>query len=126
VTTVPTVSAWVQIGGAPTVKLMVGRIYHLIKFDDEIYLRYFAGHDLVEIQAHMAALLTKLLGGPDRYTGRDLAEAHAGLNITNQHYNDVGDYVISALWSVHAGPEVIAAVSQTLEEVRRVIVVTNQ
>lgn len=113
---------WEQIGGAPTIKIVVERIYHLIKFDDEIYLRYFVGMDLTAIKAHMAALLTKLLGGPNIYRGRSLADAHAQLCIEDDHHDRVGDYVISALWSVHAGAKIINDVGKLLDSVRGDIV----
>jgi hemoglobin len=120
--TEPVVTPWELLGGAPAVKLMVGRIYHLIKFDDEIYLRYFDGIDLVRIQAHMVALLTKLLGGPDKYQGRDLREAHRDLRIPERHYVRVGNYVMSALYSVHPTPEIVRAVADALDEAGSVII----
>lgn len=113
---------WEQIGGAPTVKIMVERIYHLIKFDDEIYLRYFVGMDLTAIKAHMAALLTKLLGGPDKYKGRTLADAHAQLCIRDDHYVRVGNYVMSALYSVNPTPAIVDKVGKDLDAVRSDIV----
>jgi hemoglobin len=36
-------------------------------------------------------------GGPQRYSGRDLVEAHAGMNISEQEYLAVMDDVVSAM-----------------------------
>lgn len=112
-------SPYKRIGGAPTIKRMVDILYGYITMDDRLYLRFFADKDVPAIKHHMFALLSDLLGRePKLYTGRDLIAAHEGLPITNDDHDRVGDYVMSALYAVHAAPDIIAAVADILEGVR--------
>jgi hemoglobin len=75
---------------------------------------YFEGIDLPRLKVHMVDLLTTVLGGPDQYTGRDLADAHQGLEITEEHYRKVGDHLISVLQNLGAPDDVVASVGATL------------
>jgi hemoglobin len=103
-----------RIGGATTVRRVVDRLYAWILRDDNLYLPYFEHLDMVPLRAHMVKLLSQVLGGPHEYTGRDLAVAHARLNITAEHYGRVGDYLIAALLVEHTPPDIIAAVQDVL------------
>jgi hemoglobin len=62
-TTQPAESMYTRIGGAPTVRRVVDRMYAWILRDDVLYLRYFDGVDMAPLKAHMVALLSQLLGG---------------------------------------------------------------
>jgi hemoglobin len=114
------------IGGAPTIRRMVELIYGWIKYDDQLWLKYFAGMELATIKAHMVALLSELLGGPKNYKGRTLAEAHAYLGITTAHYARVRDYVIAALLVVHAPDDIIKTVESILKDAEANIVTVLQ
>lgn len=63
-------------------------------------------------------------GGPEKYSGRDLREAHAGMNISEQEYVAVMDDVVAALrkHGVEAGArnEVVAILFGLKGEVIRV------
>jgi hemoglobin len=120
--TTETTTMYERIGGAPTVRRVVDRLYAWTLRDDELYLSYFEGRDLTRLRAHMVALLSQVLGGPREYHGRDLADAHAGLGITDAHYSRVGDYLVAALLVEHAPEDIVAAVQGVLVEQRPAIV----
>jgi hemoglobin len=103
------VSHFEQIGGAAAVRLAVGQLYDRILADAEL-APYFAGTDMPRQRAHMAALLTKVLGGPDGYTGRGLGEAHHGLGITTSDYRRVVDHLVAVLTGLDVPEHVIDAV----------------
>lgn len=109
-------SAFERIGGAPTIRLAVDELYQLI-LDDPDLAGYFEDVELPRLKAHMADLLTKVLGGPDRYAGRDLEEGHRGLGITAEHYGKVGDHLIGLLERLGAPADIVAAVAETLQAV---------
>jgi truncated hemoglobin YjbI len=60
-------SMYARIGGAPTVRRVVDRLYAWIFHDDVLYLRYFANVDKPTLKAHMVRLLSQVLGGPTQY-----------------------------------------------------------
>lgn len=124
------ISMYQRVGGAPTVRRVVDRMYAWIFHDDVLYLRYFVHVEKPTIKAHMVKLLSQVLGGPNQYTGRDLGEAHAHLRdsegrpvaVTAEHYARVGDYVIAALLVEHPPTDVLDAVRGVLASAESQIV----
>lgn len=114
-------SFYERIGGGPALQLAVAEFYDLVLADEELR-PYFVHTDMVVLKKHQAALLAGVLGGPSRYEGRDLAEAHAGLAITEAHFLLVRDYLVSVLWKLHVDEDVIAAVAATVASLRDAIV----
>jgi len=110
-----------RVGGAPAIKEAVERLYRLILGDPEL-AGYFDNVDMPKQKAHLAALLAKVLGGPDGYAGRDLAVAHEGLGITVEHYAKVGGYLVGVLRELGVDEDIVAAVAATLAAVRDQIV----
>lgn len=110
-----------RIGGGPALRLAVGEFYELVLADPEL-APYFTGTDVDVLKKHQAALLATVLGGPSAYTGRDMADAHAGRGITDRHFSLVRDYLNSVLWKLHVEEEVIAAVDATVASLRSAIV----
>jgi hemoglobin len=109
-----------RLGGQPAVRRIVDRLYASTLRDDKLYHRYFEGVDMVPLRAHMVMLLSQLLSGSALTF--DLGKAHAGLNITNDHYDRVGDYLIAAIRIEHVPTDVLIAIEDTLEAVRPLIV----
>ena len=108
-------SLYDRVGGEPAVTEAVTRLYRVILADDRLQ-PYFTGVDLPRLQAHMVALLSQLLGGPESYSGRELRAAHLGLEITQAHYDLVGAYLIGVLAGLGADDELLAAVRGVLAD----------
>jgi hemoglobin len=102
-----------QLGGTPTIKEAVDRFYRRLLDDGEL-AGYFTGVDLPRLRAHQVKLLSHVLGGPSEYDGRELAQAHAGLGITQPHYQKVGGHLTEVLTNMGASEEIVAAVGATL------------
>ncbi len=73
---------------------------------DQFYVRvladpslapYFEGTDLDKLRAHQAALLSKVTGGPDAYTGRTLQLSHQRLGITDEAFDKVLGHLLAVL-----------------------------
>lgn len=84
------------LGGDVAVKEAVERFYARV-FDDERLAPYFSGVDERKLKRHQAMLVAQLLGGPQRYDGRDLGEAHAHLGVTQDDFDRVIGHFASAL-----------------------------
>ncbi|MEW9534090.1 group 1 truncated hemoglobin [Microbispora sp. NPDC049125] len=110
-----------QIGGAPAVRDAVERFYVLV-LDDADLRPYFAGVDMPRLKRHMVVLLCSVLGGPEPYEGRDLAEAHSGMGITSEHYAKVGEILVSVLQEAGVGDEIVQHVVLVLRKVESSIV----
>lgn len=106
------------IGGAPTIRSAVNRLYFWIGNDDELFNLYFRDVNLGALKAHMVALLGQTLGGPKTYTGREMHDAHAGLNIHPAHYDRVCDYVEATLLVEHCPRDILGTVQGVLASLK--------
>jgi hemoglobin len=113
-----------RIGGTDAVRVAVDRFYQAV-VDDPVLNPYFVDVDMVRLKRHQALLLTQLLGGPAEYTGRGLAAAHERLGVTGAHFDLVGAHLTGTLAGLGAEPDVVAAVSAALSDVRDDIVTAS-
>jgi hemoglobin len=120
VETAPAPSAYERIGGAATIREAVDRFYRRLQADPEL-AGYFSG-DLTALKQHQAALLTQVLGGPGRYEGRDLGEAHAPLRIPGAHFRRVVFYLVGTVWELGAPMDVVMAIGETVSSLQGQIV----
>ncbi|WP_113703353.1 group I truncated hemoglobin [Nonomuraea lactucae] len=114
-------SHYESIGGNPAVREVVEHFYAAV-LDDAELKPYFDGVDLVRLKRHMVMLLCSVLGGPDGYKGRDLADAHRGVGVTGEHYEKVGGVLVATLRDHGAGEEIVGHVVTALGEVRGAVV----
>lgn len=61
-------------------------IYDRLLADPEL-APFFKDIDIDVLREHMADFLGVVTGGPNIYQGRDIREAHAGLAITDDHFD---------------------------------------
>jgi hemoglobin len=113
-------SMYERAGGGPAIREAVDRFYHRLLADPEL-ASYFAG-DLTELKRHQAALLSQVLGGPSAYTGRDLAAAHARLNITPEQFQKVVFYLVGTLWELEVPMDITMAVGLTVSSLQSQVV----
>jgi hemoglobin len=96
--TVDTTELLTAVGGHAGVARTVDDLYRRL-LDDELIAPYFDGVDLFEVRQHMRDLLIGVLGGRRSYRGRDLAVAHAHLNITDDAFDITVSHLLDALES---------------------------
>ena len=114
-------SAYDAIGGAGAVKAAVAVFYRRM-LDDPDLRDWFEGIDLVRLKAHQRAFLSHALGGPELFAGRPLAEAHAGLAITDDAFDAVAEHLVMTLYDMGAADAQIDQVRVALEARRAVVV----
>ncbi len=79
-------SAYEAIGGEAAVRAVLQRLYDLL-FVDPIVGFLFEGKDKAHIVEEQLALTCSFLGGPQRYAGKPLPEAHAKLPLLPGHFD---------------------------------------
>lgn len=114
-------SAYDEIGGAGAVKAAVTVFYQRV-LDDPDLRAWFADVDLQRLKAHQRAFLSNALGGPDLFAGRSMAEAHAGLAITDDAFQAVVEHLVMTLLDLGVAPERIERVRGTVEALRDEVV----
>lgn len=115
------VTALDAVGGAQGIREAVERLYARLVADPTVS-HYFAGVDMPRLKRHQVLLLAQLLGGPARYAGRDLAQAHAHLRVTARDYRCVIDHLVAVLTELGLEPGTVAAVSLALHGFERDVV----
>lgn len=78
--------------------------------------------DRDRLERHMTHFLMAALGGPKRYTGRGMAAAHAGRNITSEAFDRVIGHVVAVLTELSVPPEWISEVGAAVEPLRAPVV----
>jgi hemoglobin len=114
-------SHYERIGGAESVKAAVRLFYDRVLADAEL-APYFTAVNMEEQRRHLALMLTVVLGGPNNYTGRGLAEAHQPLNIPDEHYARVGAHLLDTLTELGVPADILDDVRATLVSVRDQVV----
>jgi hemoglobin len=69
-----------------------------------------------------ASLWFHVLGGPDRYTGRDIKDAHSGLGITDALFDRTMVHLIASLEEVGVAPDVVERAAADIDALRILIV----
>jgi hemoglobin len=106
-------SDYERVGGAPAVKAVVDRFYELVLGDQRL-AGYFTGTEITQLKRHQVLLISQVMGGPAQYDGRDLQQAHDGLDISGEDFALVVSYLAQALAEAGVPPEIIARVGDRL------------
>lgn len=85
-----------KIGGAAAVDAAVDIFYRRVLSDDSIS-SFFDTVDMDRQIAKQKAFLTMAFGGPNSYTGKDMREAHKGMNITEAQFGAVAGHLAGTL-----------------------------
>jgi hemoglobin len=110
-----------RIGGGPAVGAVVDELYRRLTSDDQVS-HYFEDVSLPALKRHQALMITSILGGPDRYDGRALDEAHTPLAISHADYDRVGSHLIACLKDAGVPDDIQGRVGEALGQARGSIV----
>ena len=110
-----------QVGGQAAVKTAVTVFYNRVT-DDPSLAQWFDGIDLSRLRAHQRAFLSAALDGPPVFAGRDLREAHGGMEITDAAFDSIVTHLSVTLDDLGVPPEVIAQVEERVESLRSQVV----
>lgn len=115
------ISDYERVGGGPAIKAVVDRFYELILADDRL-VGYFRDTDLTQLKRHQVLLVSQVMGGPAQYDGRDLQQAHKGLEISGDAFSLVVSYLAQALEEAGVPDEIIARVGAQLAATKHDVV----
>ena len=113
----PVRGSYDALGAHPGIRRAVDQFYERIAADSSL-TRFFEGADLDRLRAHQVELLAAAVGGPSRYTGRQMSQAHQGLHITDVAFDRVLGHLNAALVDAGADERTIRQVLRALSEMR--------
>ena len=114
-------STYARLGGHDAVKLAVEQLFDRLIADPEL-APYFADKDVGRHARHVRPFIAAALGGPELYRGRDMVTAHAGLGITDAHFDRTVGHIVAVFRGLGVDPELIGEVGATLEPLRAAVV----
>jgi hemoglobin len=82
----PQKSLYDRLGGQPAVTAVVDDFVGNVAADNRIN-GFFARTDVARLKKNLVDQICHGTGGPCTYTGRDMATAHKGMNITDAQFN---------------------------------------
>ena len=89
-------SVYERIGGEAAVNAAVDVFYKKVLADDRIS-HFFDTIDMEAQHQKQKAFLTMAFGGPNNYTGKEMREAHKGMNLTEEHFGAVAEALVGTL-----------------------------
>lgn len=119
--TSPTQSLYQALGADDGIKNAVDAFYERVVADPDL-AHYFSGVDMISLRRHQTDMLVAATGGPQQYTGQEMAEAHHGLDITDAAFDKVVGHLGATLQTAGASSESIGAVVDALSPLRPAIV----
>jgi len=105
------------IGGAPVVRAAVDELYVRLR-DDPALAEHFVDLDMARLKAHQRAFLAAALGGPEVYSGSDMALAHRGVRITDHDFDTLVAHLVDTLAGLGAPTAVLARIGARLAALR--------
>lgn len=102
------------LGGEPAVRAILQTLYDAL-FEDPIVGFLFAGKDKAHLVTQQVTFTCQFLGGPERYTGKPLPEAHAALPLLPGHF-DRRHHLLRQALEQHGAPDEVKRVWLTIDE----------
>ncbi|MCI5048809.1 MAG: group 1 truncated hemoglobin [Rickettsiales bacterium] len=94
------ISLYERLGGDPAIRATVAKLYDKI-LTDPLLTPFFVDIDDEKLRRSQAAFVTYVAGGPNRYNGKSIREAHKRLvtdkGLSDSHFDAVAGHLASAL-----------------------------
>lgn len=119
----PASSLYARIQHAGGLRRLVDKLYPRVLADPSLtrYFKHLDDEHLKGLRWHMLTLLAVVTGGPSKYQGRDLHQAHADLQITGQAFDRVAWHLQRTLQDLEVNDEdqqaILAAVQARRDQV---------
>ena len=110
-------SIYEQLGGAPTVDIAVEKFYGRVLSDPDL-IEFFEGVSIDSLKKHQKNFFTLAMGGPNKYTGRDMRKAHEHLKLSDKHFNLIGKHLADTLTELGVSLSQISAILDVVEGTR--------
>ena len=113
-------SLYERIGGHAAMNVAVDVFYRKV-LDDQCIRYFFEDVDLDLQRVKQKRFLSMVCGGPHKYTGKQMREAHAhllALGLNDEHFDHVLDHLKASLEECGVGPADVAIITQVAESFR--------
>ncbi len=89
-------SLYTRLGGVDAIRAVVHAFAGRVAADDRINA-LFRGVDIPNFERLLTEQVCQATGGPCTYSGRSMRAAHAGMNLTDAHFNALVEDLVAAL-----------------------------
>ena len=100
-------SLYDDMGGEPALRAVLRTLYDRL-FADRMVGFLFAGKDKERLIEHQLWFTARFLGGPSRYEGKSIPDAHAALPLLPGHF-DRRHHLLKQALAEHRVPPAVAA-----------------
>jgi hemoglobin len=115
-------SLYERLGGEAAVAAAVDLFYEKVMADERTR-PFFASIDMAAQIKKQMAFMTIAFGGPDRYKGRDLRTAHAGLvkdkGLNDTHFDAVAEHLRATLVELNVSADLVTEALGVVASTRR-------
>jgi hemoglobin len=98
-----------RIGGQKSVNAAVEIFYGKV-IADPIVNGFFKNTDMKAQRAKQAKFLAFVMGGPEKWKGKSMLEAHKGMNLTDEHFGAIAGHLQSTLQELNVPADVIGEI----------------
>lgn len=100
-------SIYDKIGGTKSVKAAVDIFYGKV-LADPVVNGFFKNTDMDAQRAKQVKFLAFVMGGPEKWQGKSMLEAHKGMNLTDEHFNHIAGHLQTTLEELKVPNDIIA------------------
>ena len=95
-------SLYERLGGKDAITAVVAQFVANVGADTRIN-KFFANTDLEKLKMHLVNQICEASGGPCKYTGRTMKEAHKGMGVASADFNALVEDLVKALDKFNVG-----------------------
>ncbi len=113
-------SVFDKIGGRKAVHIVVEQFYDLV-MSDKVLIPFFENADMQIQRGKMKAFLMMALGGPIKFTGKDIRHAHVHLvkmGLDDKHFDAVAMHLDTVLENNNVSVELRETIGAVVEQCR--------
>ncbi|HUC59424.1 MAG TPA: group 1 truncated hemoglobin [Streptosporangiaceae bacterium] len=115
------ISLYEAIGGHASVTAAVD-IFYAKMLADPVVSKFFPGGVGPVHRAHIATVLCEALGGPERYHGPDLAEAHRDHAISDTDFDITAGHLAATLQELGVPDNMVGQIIEIVAGLRPIVV----
>ena len=87
---------YARLGGMPAINAVVDEFTTRVATDPELNAG-FKNTDVPKFKKNLAEQICEATGGPCKYTGKNMKDAHKGMKITDAQFNKTGGHLSASL-----------------------------
>lgn len=92
----PQKSLYERLGGKPAIQAVVDDFIGNVAADNRIN-SFFANTNIPRLNTMLVNQICQVTGGPCKYEGRSMKTAHAGMGVSDMHFNALVDDLVKSL-----------------------------